>query len=548
MKWWIKKNGRPEGPFSESDIRKRIALNMLGSLDRVSSDGSRWAYLKDTALWRPPTPQTPPSPFSVAAESDLPAVMPKISDRQPPSVPIPERLRLPQEEVRQKTHKSMFVWGVCGGLAATIAVLLGAVWLMSMSRNHGAKNNAEKVIMHSNDHSSKRDGFEAVKDKLALIKCKEGSGTGFLLGMDGKTYLVSNEHVVRSVSEIEARLLDGTLLRLGEFSVAADGRDLARFEVLNCTNMPLVLRASMPNMNEQVTVYGNSLGGGVATESKGFIQGVGPKRIETNAEIVHGNSGSPLVDTNGEVIGVAAFMELTDSGQEDWGNTNTRYDGKVRRFAVRPTEVTWKMLQRNEYEAQIRAFTEFEKYWEYLVPFLLFDTRKIDDSKLRYNDLCGKDFRQTEAGFDEVMKAVANAYERRGKALVRWSERAKGRKDFVRHLNSEIESNAMSEDVAKKALAEYDDKTVNAYEKMKEAVRRMILVRKEALSHAQTFLRGHTWDSPQVMNGYDDDPSGSVTQYRSWLGGAMDLMNQKLKDLNKDIKEIEQGDDDDEDN
>ena len=148
----------------------------------------------------------------------------------------------------------------------------------------------------------------------------------------------------------------------------------------------------------------------------------------------------------------------------------------------------------------------------------------------------------------EVMKAVANAYERRGKALVRWGERAKGRKDFVRHLNSEIESNAMSEDVAKKALAEYDDKTVNAYEKMKEAVRRMILVHKEALSHAQTFLRGHTWDSPQVMNGYDDDPSGSVAQYRSWLGGAMDLMNQKLKDLNKDIKEIEQGDDDDEDN
>ena len=73
MTWWVRKNGRVEGPFKEEDVQKRIRLNLLGSLDSVSSDGKRWKYLKDTELWRPikvrtveddPPPLPPPFPAS----------------------------------------------------------------------------------------------------------------------------------------------------------------------------------------------------------------------------------------------------------------------------------------------------------------------------------------------------------------------------------------------------------------------------------------------------------------------------------------------------
>lgn len=559
MKWWVKKNGHADGPFSEEDIRKRITLNLIGSLDRVSIDGVKWNYLKDTELWRPSKPQQiAASQSQVVLQEATPPPQPSFSpqfsplescEEDPPQILIPKRLQMPQPDFKSHKVNSTIVVAV-GLVMSLILLVIGTVVIFSRSSNHEVEKNdvarQPEESPRSGIATSGGDGFVAVRDKIALIECKEGRGTGFLLGMDGKTFLISNEHVIRSGGEIKARLIDGTLLQLGEFSVAEDGRDLARFEVLNCKNAPLKLRNSPPNINEQVTLYGNSLGGGVATESKGFIQGVGPKRIETNAEIVHGNSGSPLVDMKGEVVGVAALMELTDSGKEDWSNSNTRYDGKVRRFAVRLSGTAWKVLKRNEYEAQIRALTEYVTYWNYLVPFLMFDSHNVPDSKLVYNDLCSKAFNSTESGFDEMMKAVSNAYEKRGKSYIRWDERIRGRKEFVRRLQTGIDEKELSEVAAKKALAEYDDKTEKSYEKMKDALKAMILVRKEALTHAQKFLNDQSWDAPQVVNGYDGDLRESVSWYREGCKYFTDLMNQKLKDLNKGINEIEKGDDDDE--
>lgn len=536
MKWWIKRTGRMEGPLSEDEIRKRIRLNLLGSLDRVSEDGNTWKYLKDSELWRPSVPKPVSSPLSPIASIGTPSAIPPSPSvvAEPVRTPIPERLQMPRQETPLRGKNWVLIWGLLGGL---VILLIVVICFGILAVRNLKTNSQENVVAES--------GFTAVKDKIALIECKEGSGTGFLLGMDGKTYLVSNEHVVRSGGEIKARLIDGTVLQLGDFSVASDGRDLARFEVLNCSYSPLTLRGSLPNVNEQVTVYGNSLGEGVATESKGFIQGVGPKRIETNAEIVNGNSGSPLIDTNGEVVGVAAYMKLTASGQENWGNANTRYDGKVRRFAVRLSGVDWKTLKRSEYEEQIRAFAEFKMYIEYLFPFLVLESGKVDEAKLAYNDLDSKGFRSDEAGFDEMLKGVSKTYERCGKLIRRGDERIKGRAAFVQRLKEAIGANELSKAAAEKKLAEYDDKTGLTYEKMKEALRSMILVRKEALNHALAFLDGRTWSAPQLANGYEDDIRESVAGYRKGCKYFMDLMNQKLKDLNKGIKNLEENDDND---
>lgn len=547
MKWWIRRNGRTEGPYSEEDIRKRITLNMVGSLDRVSIDRQRWQYLKDTELWRPQNKKsavtspirlehsTPVSPLSALRSIPGASSMPTGE----PFVSIPERLQLPTGIPPPSHPNRRLILLVCGGAATVLAIMLIAMTVLLSSRSS---------VKEAAGNMTSTEEFEAVREAVALIKSKEASGTGFLLHMGGKTYLMSNEHVVRSGGKIEARLIDGTLLRLGEFSVADDGRDLARFEVLDCDKKPLQLRETMPSIGEQVTVYGNSLGGGVATESKGFIQGVGPKRIETNAEIVSGNSGSPLMDVKGAVIGVAALMDAKHLVDEEdrFFNRDTRYADHVRRFAVRLSDVTWKILPRNEYETQVRSLKEFATYWEHLLPFLLFDSCKVNKSKLVYNDFYGKDFNMSDTGFDDMLKSVAMAYERNEKMLLRLNERIDGRDNFRQRLNLAIEANEISKDEAKKVSAEYDEKIKTAYEKRKESLRKMILIRKEALSHAQTFLGGRAWDAPQVAHGYDDDPGGSVDKYREFIKNALDLMNQKMKDLNKDIKEFEKGDDDDE--
>ena len=441
-----------------------------------------------------------------------------------------------------KRNKAL-VFSFCGGCAAVFIVTLIVISIVTLLRSTPQKDYMP-IVSGPTTTTNEETVTETVivREAIAFIKCKERNGTGFLLNMNGKTYLLSNEHVMRSGDRIEARLVDGTFLQLGEFAVAEDRRDLARFEVLNCKKEPLRFREDMPLLGEQITVYGNSLGSGVATESKGFIQGVGPTKIETNAEIVSGSSGSPLLDASNIVIGVAAFMELTDTGRENWGNMNTRYDGKVRRYAVRLNNVKWKTVERREYEKQVRIFAEFKTFFNYLVPFLLLETGKVAKENLVYDDLCSKDFSMREIEFNDILEKVAKAYEERNKVYIRWDERVKDRKELVRELNIAIDKRQLKKGDAEKVLSEYDEKTIEAYKKMKEMFQKMIIIRKDALNYARTFLLGQTWDTPQILKGYDGDSRESIDSYLKVIATGIDLMNQKMKDLNKILNEIE-GDD-----
>ena len=185
------------------------------------------------------------------------------------------------------------------------------------------------------------------------------------------------------------------------------------------------------------------------------------------------------------------------------------------------------------------------------MPFLLFDSCEVDESKLIYNDLRGNDFRMSDTGFDAMLKAVAKEHERLGKSVRKFKELVSDREDFLKQLNVAIEVKEMSKEDAKKKRAEYDSKMKGAYEKayenMKTSSRNMILIRKEALNHAKAFLGGRTWDAPQIANGYDYNSRGSVVAYHMFIKNALALMNQKMKDLDKKFKELENGGDDDED-
>ena len=553
--WWINKNGNIEGPFSSEQLEKRVKLNMLRSLDRVSEDKAKWFYVKDTVLWNPartikdtPPPhpmraQRLPSPgLKVNADFDGPIMArPAEPISSSGQAAIPNRFLLDTPADKSVSNKGL--WGALI-VIAVIAFAGFGVMTYFMVKGFAVKGNVDAVRDAEAEKPappSSQVGFNAVKDKLVIVECDEGSGSGFLLEMDGKVYLMTNEHVVRSIGTPRARLLDGTPLNLGAFSVATD-RDLARFEVIGCSIKPFEISDMLPNTGDMVAVYGNSLGGGVATESKGFIQGVGPHRLETNTEIVPGNSGSPLVATDGKVLGVAAFIDR--HGSDEWTVKNTRYEGTPRRFAIRFTNVAWKSIDRCRYEQQIASLKEYETYWDYLLPYLCFDSTKVEESRLIFNDMKSKDFKLKKYGFVDMLTALTKAYKKRNKSIDQWSNRCKARKAFVQRLVD----NDVSERDGKRAIAEYDQKTAEMFEKVKESLRNMILKRKEALMNAQSVLADGLWDAPQVLSGYSkDDRNGCVEWYREGILFFTDLMNQKLKDLNKEIDAIEKGDNDEDD-
>lgn len=179
--------------------------------------------------------------------------------------------------------------------------------------------------------------FEEVKDKLVVIVCGDKTGSGFIVRDGGRPYLFTNAHVVRKGAVIAQRL-DGTRLRLGPRDEAV-GRDMVRFALVDESVPAFDLAAGVPNIGDPVVVLGNSDGRGVVTEIRGKVIGVGPREIEVDAAFVIGNSGSPVLDRNGRVIGIATYLRDCRN-DEDWSKKDTRFNG-IRRFALRLLGTRW---------------------------------------------------------------------------------------------------------------------------------------------------------------------------------------------------------------
>ncbi len=191
------------------------------------------------------------------------------------------------------------------------------------------------------DHAfRKRDGrFSASKDKLAIIVAGKKTGTGFLLRDGDRCWLYTNAHVVDGVSgeDVRATLINNSVLSLGACQ-RARGLDLVRFALAG--PLPAFFpERNVPDIGESITILGNSDGRGVVTEIRGHILGVGPSQIEVDAPFVVGNSGSPVLNRAGRVVGVASYLRNCRDNS-DWSKKNTRYNG-VRRFAIRVSGVRW---------------------------------------------------------------------------------------------------------------------------------------------------------------------------------------------------------------
>lgn len=560
--WWTNSNGITDGPFSSEQIEKRIKLNMLRSTDRISEDKAKWHYVKDTAFWnhgktvrsqKSHSVRTTQTENQQSFNTEPPRQSPS-SNYQAQPQPFYSGENAPVKETKKRysdlqhpSSKSQLVALIVVAVGTLVGLCTIACLIMNKSSAQEVNESSEqedkpsagKKPTDANTSEMEKVDFNSVKDKLVIIECEEGSGSGFLLEMDGKTYLMTNEHVVRSTGTPRARLIDGTPLTLGAFSVATD-RDLARFEVPGCNVRPFQISEKLPNTGDMVAVYGNSLGRGVATESKGFIQGVGPNRLETNSEIVPGNSGSPLVATDGKVLGVAAFIDRR--GSDEWTVKNTRFDGTPRRFAIRFTNVAWKNIDRRRYEQQIASLNEFSTYWDYLIPYLCFDSTEVDEDKLVFNDLKNKNFKLKQYGYGEILTSLSKAYHKRNKVSEQFAEHWNERKKFIQRLENADISSADGN----RALKEFDIKTAAMFEKLKDANKNMITSRKEALLNARSVLKEGPWDAPQVLSGYSkEDRYGCVEWYQDGVQYFIDLMNQKLNDLNKEIEAIEKGDTDD---
>lgn len=149
----------------------------------------------------------------------------------------------------------------------------------------------------------------AIQDDDGEVK---GSGTGFLISPDG--LLVTNHHVVAGAQHILAKAENGGLFPVIRVLASDPANDLALLQVegkdLPC--LPLAPPHSA-EAGTRIAVIGSPLGlEGTLTEgivsARRSLPGQKREVLQISAAISQGSSGSPVLDAQGRVVGVASFL------------------------------------------------------------------------------------------------------------------------------------------------------------------------------------------------------------------------------------------------
>lgn len=212
-----------------------------------------------------------------------------------------------EEEERNSEPPTYMKWMKKAMAAVLIAVLLGNV-LAFWPRIY----NLDVIqFLITSRELSKSDQIQIYKDAVVIVNASDGKGTGFNLSEEG--YIITNQHIVEDDQTVVVSFPD-----IGNYSarvVAADDeKDLALLRLLEADKSLPMLKlekraASQLKPESPIYVIGNPLHfhhianqGVFVGIRQGHAQQI-PVLI-LDAPIYRGNSGSPVINKQGKVIGV----------------------------------------------------------------------------------------------------------------------------------------------------------------------------------------------------------------------------------------------------
>jgi serine protease Do len=139
---------------------------------------------------------------------------------------------------------------------------------------------------------------------------RQGSGSGFIIDREG--FILTNHHVIESAERISVTLADGRTFR-AQVVGTDPAIDVALLKIAGSHDLPEAPLGNSDELRvgEWVCAIGNPLGY-VHSVTVGVVSFIGRKLfdaslddyIQTDAAINFGNSGGPLINSRGEVIGI----------------------------------------------------------------------------------------------------------------------------------------------------------------------------------------------------------------------------------------------------
>ena len=161
--------------------------------------------------------------------------------------------------------------------------------------------------------------YNQLKDSVVLIQTNLGLGSGFVYDIKG--HIITNHHVIEDASTIQVTFLDGNVT-----SASVVGMDIysdiavIKVDSQVTTLQPIVLGTSFDlTVGEPVAAMGNPFGlsytltAGIVSSLERTMEATGGyviiDVIQIDAAVNPGNSGGPLVNIKGQVVGVNTAIQ-----------------------------------------------------------------------------------------------------------------------------------------------------------------------------------------------------------------------------------------------
>ena len=180
-------------------------------------------------------------------------------------------------------------------------------------------NNSKENIKIAQGKSQKEFNIDNLRSNIVTIRIGQGHGSGFFVGNNG--YLLTNAHVVGDAQNVQIITSSGIEIE-GQIIRKNKSRDVALIKVPLKLKNSLSLKFKIPDIATDVYAAGTPINEALKTTvTKGIISNIrvdnasGLKFIQSDASISPGNSGGPLFDNFGNVIGISVAKYNANSAE-----------------------------------------------------------------------------------------------------------------------------------------------------------------------------------------------------------------------------------------
>ena len=236
--------------------------------------------------------------------------------------------------MKENKNKSNIIVIIVAVLLSFVSGTVGA-FLVITNVPSVSKNIVENVSKLEYNETSIADSVDKVKDAVVVVMSYKNNiqistGTGFVYKKDGDTsYIMTNNHVIDGADKVQLILDNGNTID----ATVVGGETYSDIAVLTSTSDKLTTvieigDSSESRVGDTVFTVGSPMGEEYrGTVTKGTLSGKDRlvavsfsgttsdyymKVLQTDAAINPGNSGGPLLNINGEVIGVNSLKLVED--------------------------------------------------------------------------------------------------------------------------------------------------------------------------------------------------------------------------------------------